>query len=83
MKMSSVMFLGLKRWAADSGVGASQVAWFPGKGEGAEGSRNVFGELRARGGIDCVGGSEIHSTPLTTTSMRAHRQFVFHREQCA
>jgi hypothetical protein len=42
--------------AADSGVGASQVAWFPGKGEGAEGGRNVLGELRACGGVDGVGG---------------------------
>src|SRR4029077_6447503 len=31
-----------KAVAAESGVGASQVAWFPGKGEGAEGSRNVL-----------------------------------------
>jgi hypothetical protein len=38
---------GFKAVAADGGVGASQVSWFPGKGEGAEGSRNVFGELRA------------------------------------
>ena len=45
---------GFKAVAADSGVGASQVAWFPGKGEGAEGSRNVFGELRAGGGVDGV-----------------------------
>jgi hypothetical protein len=37
---------GFKAVAADGGVGASQVAWFPGKGEGAEGSRNVLGELR-------------------------------------
>jgi hypothetical protein len=44
--------------AADSGIGASQVAWFPGKGEGAEGSRNVFGELRAGGGVDGVWGGE-------------------------
>jgi hypothetical protein len=27
---------------ADSGVGASQVAWFPGKGEGAEGVGDVL-----------------------------------------
>ena len=34
------------------------MAWFPGKGEGAEGSRNVFGELRACGGVDGVWGGE-------------------------
>ena len=45
---------GFKAVAADSGVGASQVAWFPGKGEGAEGSRNVFGELRAGGRVDRI-----------------------------
>ena len=44
--------------AADSGVGASQVAWFPGKGEGAEGGRNVFGQLRAGGGVDGIRGGE-------------------------
>src|SRR5260370_31299750 len=49
---------GFKAVAADSGVGASQVAWFPGKGEGAEGSRNVFGELRAGGGVDGIGGGK-------------------------
>jgi hypothetical protein len=50
--------LGFKAVAADSGEGASQVAWFPGKGEGAESSRNVFGELRAGGGVDGVWGGE-------------------------
>jgi len=49
---------GFKAVAADSGVGASQVAWFPGKGEGAEGSRNVLGELRAGGGVDGIRGGE-------------------------
>jgi hypothetical protein len=44
--------------AADSGVGASQVAWFPGLVQGAEGSRNVFGELRAGGGVDGAWGGE-------------------------
>jgi hypothetical protein len=47
---------GFKAVAADSGVGASQVAWFPGLVEGAEGSRNVFGELRAGGRVDGIGG---------------------------
>jgi hypothetical protein len=34
--------LGFKAVVADSGVGASQVAWFPGKGEGAEGVGDVL-----------------------------------------
>ena len=34
------------------------MAWFPGKGEGAEGSRNVFGQLRAGGGVDGVWGGK-------------------------
>ena len=49
---------GFKAVAADSGVGASQVAWFPGLVQGAEGSRNVFGELRAGGGVDGVWGGK-------------------------
>ena len=28
---------------ADSGVGASQVAWFPGKGEGAKAAETYLG----------------------------------------
>ena len=44
-----------KALAADSGVAAAQVTWFPGKSEGAEGSRNVFGELRAGGRVDGIG----------------------------
>jgi hypothetical protein len=47
---------GFEAVAADSGVGASQVAWFPGLVDGAEGSRNVFGELRAGGRVDGIGG---------------------------
>jgi hypothetical protein len=47
---------GFKAVAADGGVSASQVAWVPGKGEGAEGGRNVLGELRAGGGVDGIGG---------------------------
>jgi hypothetical protein len=56
---------GFKAVVADSGVGASQVAWFPAKGEGAEGSRNVFGQLRAGGGVDGVwGGKGFESSEL-------------------
>jgi hypothetical protein len=47
-----------KAVAADSGVGAAEVAWFPGLVQGAEGSRNVFGELRAGGGVDGIWGGE-------------------------
>jgi hypothetical protein len=49
---------GLKTVAANCGAGASQVAWFPGKGEGSEGSRNLFGQLRAGGDVDGVWGGE-------------------------
>ena len=51
MKMSSVMFLGFKAMAADSGVGAEQVAWFPGLVQGAEGGgdivRPIFDSLKS------------------------------------
>jgi hypothetical protein len=49
--------------ATDGGVGASQVAWFPGFVQGAEGSRNVFGELRAGGGVDGIGAREAFEIP--------------------
>jgi hypothetical protein len=55
--------LGFEAVAADSGVGASQVAWFPRFVQGAEGSRNVFGELRAGGGVDGVGALEGFEIP--------------------
>jgi hypothetical protein len=64
---------GFKAVAADSGVGASQVAWFPGKGEGAEGSRNVFGELRAGGGVDGVWGGEALEGVESSSSFTALR----------
>ena len=41
--------------AADSGVGASQVSWFPGLVQGAEGVGDVFRELGAGGGVDGIG----------------------------
>jgi hypothetical protein len=34
---------GFKAVAADSGVGAAEVAWFPGKGEGAKSVGDVLG----------------------------------------
>jgi hypothetical protein len=58
-----------KAVAADSGLGTSQVAWFPEKGEGAEGSRNVFGELRG-GGVDGVwGGKGFEGSELGSSAM--------------
>jgi hypothetical protein len=44
--------------AADCGVGAAQVAWFPGFVQRVEGGRNVLGELRASGGVDGIGANE-------------------------
>jgi hypothetical protein len=58
MKMSSVMFLGFKAVAADSGVGAAQVAWFPGLIQGAEGVGDILRELGAGGGVDGIGGGK-------------------------
>jgi hypothetical protein len=49
--------------AADGGVGASQVSWFPGFVQGAEGCRNVLGELRACGGVDGIGTREAFEIP--------------------
>jgi hypothetical protein len=40
--------------AADGGVGAAQVSRFPRFVEGAEGGRNVLGELRAGGRVDGI-----------------------------
>jgi hypothetical protein len=45
--------------AADGGVGASQMSWFPWFVQRAEGGRNVLGELRACGGVDSIGANEI------------------------
>jgi hypothetical protein len=43
---------GFEAVAADGGVGAAQVAGFPGLVQGVEGGGNVLGELRARGNGD-------------------------------
>jgi len=54
--------VGLVLWfelvAADGAVGASQVSWFPGQVEGAEGGGNVLGELWAGGGVQGNPGKE-------------------------
>jgi len=47
--------------AADGGVGASQVSWFPGFVQRAEGV--VLGELRAGGGVDGLGGRKAFEIP--------------------
>ena len=49
--------------AADGGVGAAQVAWFPGFVQRAEGGRNVLGELGACGGVDGIGAKEAFEIP--------------------
>ena len=46
---------GFKAVAADSGIGASQVAWFPGLVQGAEGVGDVLRELGAGGRVDGIG----------------------------
>ena len=46
---------GFKAVAADSGVGASQVAWFPGKVQGAEVVGDVLRELGTGGRVDGIG----------------------------
>ena len=54
--------VGLVFWfelvAADGSVGASQVAWFPGFVQRAEGGGNVLGQLRAGGGVNGIGARE-------------------------
>ena len=57
------LVLGFEAVAADSGVSASQVAWFPGLVQGAEGGGNVLGELRAGGGVNGIGGREAFEIP--------------------
>jgi hypothetical protein len=39
---------GFELLATDGAVGASEVAWFPGKAQGVEGGGNVLGELYGR-----------------------------------
>lgn len=45
---------GFKEVAADSGVGASQVAWFPGLVQGTEGVGDVLSELRPGGSAEGI-----------------------------
>ena len=54
---------GFELVAADSSVGASEVAGFPGFVQRAEGVGNVLRQLRAGGGVDGVGGSEGFEIP--------------------
>ena len=49
---------GLELVAADGSVGASQIAWFPGFVQRAEGGGNVLGQLRAGGGVNGIGARE-------------------------
>jgi hypothetical protein len=49
--------------ATDDAVGASEVAWFPGSFQGAEGGGHVLGELRAGGGVNGCGGRKALEVP--------------------
>ena len=49
---------GFELVAADSSVGAAEVARFPGFVQRAEGGGNVLGQLRAGGGVDGIGARE-------------------------
>ena len=49
--------------AADSSVGAAEVAWFPGFVQRAESGGNVLRELRTGGGLDGVGAREGFEIP--------------------
>jgi hypothetical protein len=49
--------------AADGGVGASQMSWFPWFVQRAEGGRNVLWELRACGRVDGIGANEAFEIP--------------------
>ena len=52
------LVLRFEAMAADGGVGASQVSWFPGFVQRAEGGGNVLWELWAGGGVNGLGGRE-------------------------
>ena len=54
---------GFKLVAADSSVGASEVARFPGFVQRAEGGGNVLGQLRAGGGVNGIGAREGFEIP--------------------
>jgi hypothetical protein len=49
--------------ATDGGGGAAEVAGFPGSFQGAEGGRNVLGELGTGGGVNGLGGREAFDGP--------------------
>ena len=57
------LVLGFEAVAADGGVVASQVTWFPGCVQRAEGVGNVLGEVRAGGGVDGIGANEAFEIP--------------------
>jgi hypothetical protein len=54
---------GFELVAADSSVGASEVAGFPGFVQRAEGVGNVLRQLRAGGGVDGIGALEGFEIP--------------------
>jgi hypothetical protein len=49
--------------ATDGGGGAAEVTGFPGSFQGAEGGRNVLGELGTGGGVNGLGGREAFDGP--------------------
>jgi hypothetical protein len=57
------LVLGFELVAADSSVGAAQVAWFPGFVQRAEGVGDVLKQLRAGGGVDGIGAREGFEIP--------------------
>jgi hypothetical protein len=49
------LVLGFELLAADGVLGRTQVAWFPGFVQRAEGVGDVLGQLRTGGGVDGIG----------------------------
>jgi hypothetical protein len=57
------LVLRFEMMATDGGVGASQMSWFPGFVQRAEGGGNVLWELRAGGGVDGLRGRKAFEIP--------------------
>src|ERR1700758_1082453 len=57
------LVFGFELVAADSSVGAAEVAWFPGLVQRAEGVGNVLRELGAGGGVDGIWARETLESP--------------------
>jgi hypothetical protein len=57
------MVKGFKAVATDGGIGAAEVAWFPGWVGRAEGVGDVLWELRTGGGVDGIWARETLESP--------------------